>query len=42
MNDNWDLHMGAGYTLLGDGISDSSIVQDNEVVHAVLGATYNF
>ncbi len=42
MNDNWDLHLGAGYTLLGDGISDSSIVQDNEIVHAVMGATYNF
>ncbi len=42
MNDNWDINLGAGYTLLGDGISDSSIVQDNEIVHAVVGATYNF
>lgn len=39
---NWELDMQANYVHLGDGISDSSIVEDDHVASLTVGVNYNF
>ncbi len=39
---NWDVNVGAAYVHLGEGIRDSSIVEDDYIVVSHVGVNYNF
>ena len=42
LTDHWDVNLNAGFVALGDGIKDSSIVDEDFAYHTTVGINYNF
>ena len=42
LNEHWDVNVEGGVTALGDGIKDSSIVDEDYLYHTSVGVNYNF
>jgi outer membrane scaffolding protein for murein synthesis (MipA/OmpV family) len=42
LTDKWDFNFNSGLVALGDGIKDSSIVDEDHLYFSSVGVNYNF